>query len=76
MSFDDEEPISLSSHALAALAEFHAEKDAHRKTFEKLKTGVAPQSRSRVRGSSAPEETTMWKKKRTTPRTRTRISSR
>ncbi|EEU35042.1 uncharacterized protein NECHADRAFT_37472 [Fusarium vanettenii 77-13-4] len=35
---------SLSSHALAALAEFHAEKDAHRKTFEKLKTGAAPRA--------------------------------
>ncbi|KAH7212365.1 putative N6-adenine methyltransferase-domain-containing protein [Fusarium oxysporum Fo47] len=44
MSFDDEEPISLSSHALAALAEFHAEKDAHEKTFEKLRTGAAPRA--------------------------------
>ncbi|KAF4463579.1 NADH-ubiquinone oxidoreductase 40 kDa subunit mitochondrial [Fusarium albosuccineum] len=35
---------SLSSHALAALAEFHAEKDAHRKTFEQLKTGAAPRA--------------------------------
>ncbi|KAM0262821.1 hypothetical protein ACHAPA_009054 [Fusarium lateritium] len=44
MSFDDEEPISLSSHALAALAEFHAEKDAHEKNFEKLRTGAAPRT--------------------------------
>ncbi|CCT67460.1 probable NADH2 dehydrogenase (ubiquinone) 40K chain [Fusarium fujikuroi IMI 58289] len=44
MSFEDEEPISLSSHALAALAEFHAEKDAHEKTFEKLRTGAAPRA--------------------------------
>ncbi|WZH46522.1 Protein-lysine N-methyltransferase EFM5 [Fusarium acuminatum] len=44
MSFDDEEPISLSSHALAALAEFHAEKDAHEKNFEKLRTGAAPRA--------------------------------
>jgi hypothetical protein len=35
---------SLSSHALAALAEFHAEKDAHEKTFEKLRTGAAPRT--------------------------------
>ncbi|KAF5548463.1 NADH-ubiquinone oxidoreductase 40 kDa subunit mitochondrial [Fusarium napiforme] len=35
---------SLSSHALAALAEFHAEKDAHEKTFEKLRTGAAPRA--------------------------------
>ncbi|KAF4983817.1 hypothetical protein FZEAL_854 [Fusarium zealandicum] len=44
MSFDDDEPIILSSHALAALAEFHAENDARRKTFEKLKTGPAPKA--------------------------------
>ncbi|GKU02678.1 nadh-ubiquinone oxidoreductase 40 kda mitochondrial [Fusarium langsethiae] len=44
MSFDGEEPISLSSHALAALAEFHAEKDAHEKTFQKLRTGAAPRT--------------------------------
>ncbi|CEI40126.1 unnamed protein product [Fusarium venenatum] len=44
MSFDDEEPISLSSHALTALAEFHAEKDAHEKTFQKLRTGAAPRA--------------------------------
>ncbi|KAF5677287.1 nadh-ubiquinone oxidoreductase 40 kda mitochondrial [Fusarium heterosporum] len=36
--------LSLSSHALAALAEFHAEKDAHEKTFEKLRTGAAPRA--------------------------------
>ncbi|KAI6748459.1 hypothetical protein HG530_015495 [Fusarium avenaceum] len=35
---------SLSSHALAALAEFHAEKDAHEKNFEKLRTGAAPRT--------------------------------
>ncbi|KAJ4118672.1 Protein-lysine N-methyltransferase efm5 [Fusarium equiseti] len=44
MSFSDEEPISLSSHALAALAEFHAEKDAHERNFEKLRTGAAPRA--------------------------------
>ncbi|KAM5341641.1 hypothetical protein ACJ41O_014672 [Fusarium nematophilum] len=38
---------SLSSHALAALAEFHAEKDAHRKTFEKFKAGAAPRAGAR-----------------------------
>ncbi|KAM0243867.1 hypothetical protein ACHAP5_006819 [Fusarium lateritium] len=36
--------LSLSSHALAALAEFHAEKDAHEKNFEKLRTGAAPRT--------------------------------
>ncbi|KAM0360260.1 hypothetical protein HYE67_006356 [Fusarium culmorum] len=36
--------LSLSSHALAALAEFHAEKDAHEKTFQKLRTGAAPRA--------------------------------
>ncbi|KAM5366380.1 hypothetical protein ACJZ2D_010571 [Fusarium nematophilum] len=39
--------LSLSSHALAALAEFHAEKDAHRKTFEKFKAGAAPRAGAR-----------------------------
>jgi hypothetical protein len=29
---------------LAALAEFHAEKDAHEKNFEKLRTGAAPRA--------------------------------
>lgn len=29
---------------MAALAEFHAEKDAHEKTFEKLRTGAAPRA--------------------------------
>ncbi|OLN87651.1 Protein-lysine N-methyltransferase EFM5 [Colletotrichum chlorophyti] len=33
----DDEPLTLSSHALAALAEFNAEKDAHQEKFEKLK---------------------------------------
>ncbi|KAK7426323.1 Protein-lysine N-methyltransferase efm5 [Neonectria magnoliae] len=41
MADSDDEPITLSSRALAALAEFHAEKDAHQQTFEKLKTGIA-----------------------------------
>ncbi|TDZ35115.1 Protein-lysine N-methyltransferase EFM5 [Colletotrichum spinosum] len=36
-SDSDDEPITLSSHALAALAEFNAEKDAHHEKFEKLK---------------------------------------
>ncbi|RFN52020.1 nadh-ubiquinone oxidoreductase 40 kda subunit, mitochondrial [Fusarium flagelliforme] len=36
--------LSLSSHALAALAEFHAEKDAHERNFEKLRTGAAPRA--------------------------------
>ncbi|KAM0277542.1 hypothetical protein ACHAQH_005741 [Verticillium albo-atrum] len=36
MADSDDEPIALSSHALAALAEFNAEKDAHQKRFEEL----------------------------------------
>ncbi|KAF7544261.1 hypothetical protein G7Z17_g10095 [Cylindrodendrum hubeiense] len=36
----DDEPITLSSHALAALAEFQAEKDVRQQNFEKLKTGI------------------------------------
>jgi hypothetical protein len=35
---------SLSSHALTALAEFHAEKDAYERTFQKLRTGAAPRA--------------------------------
>ncbi|KAI5460255.1 putative N6-adenine methyltransferase-domain-containing protein [Mariannaea sp. PMI_226] len=37
MSDSDDEPITLSSHALAALAEFQSEKDDHLKKFERLK---------------------------------------
>ncbi|KAH6989443.1 putative N6-adenine methyltransferase-domain-containing protein [Ilyonectria sp. MPI-CAGE-AT-0026] len=40
MSDSDDEPITLSSHALAALAEFEAEKDASQQKFEKLRTGI------------------------------------
>lgn len=29
---------------MAALAQFHAEKDAHERTFEKLRTGAAPRA--------------------------------
>ncbi|KAG7105010.1 Protein-lysine N-methyltransferase EFM5 like protein [Verticillium longisporum] len=36
MDDSDDEPLALSSHALAALAEFNAEKDAHQKRFEEL----------------------------------------
>ncbi|KAK1673063.1 putative N6-adenine methyltransferase-domain-containing protein [Colletotrichum godetiae] len=36
ISDSDDEPITLSSHALAALAEFKAEEDARQKEFEKL----------------------------------------
>ncbi|EXV06205.1 N6-adenine methyltransferase [Metarhizium robertsii] len=34
---DNDEPITLSAHALAALAEFNAERDAHQSKFEELK---------------------------------------
>ncbi|KEY64764.1 hypothetical protein S7711_05414 [Stachybotrys chartarum IBT 7711] len=37
MADSDDEPIALSAHTLAALAEFNAEKDAHAEKFEKLK---------------------------------------
>ncbi|KAM0324540.1 hypothetical protein ACHAQA_007925 [Verticillium albo-atrum] len=36
MSDSDDESLALSSHALAALAEFNAEKDAHKRRFEAL----------------------------------------
>ncbi|WYZ43045.1 hypothetical protein EsH8_VI_000744 [Colletotrichum jinshuiense] len=36
-SDSDDEPLTLSSHALAALAQFNAEKDSRREKFEKLK---------------------------------------
>ncbi|KPM38548.1 NADH-ubiquinone oxidoreductase subunit, mitochondrial [Neonectria ditissima] len=36
----DKEKREEKNHALAALAEFHAEKDAHQQTFEKLRTGI------------------------------------
>ncbi|KAM4062258.1 putative N6-adenine methyltransferase [Hirsutella rhossiliensis] len=39
----DDEPITLSSHALAALTEFNAEKDAHRARFEKLQAKAEAQ---------------------------------
>ncbi|KAH7129314.1 putative N6-adenine methyltransferase-domain-containing protein [Dactylonectria estremocensis] len=41
MSDSDDEPITLSGHALAALAEFKAEKHANEARFEELKTGIA-----------------------------------
>ncbi|KAG6018076.1 hypothetical protein E4U54_004615 [Claviceps lovelessii] len=34
---DDDEPLVLSDNALAALAEFHAERDAHESKFNELK---------------------------------------
>ncbi|KFG82414.1 N-6 adenine-specific DNA methyltransferase 2 [Metarhizium anisopliae] len=34
---DNDEPITLSAHALAALAEFNAERDVHQSKFEELK---------------------------------------
>jgi hypothetical protein len=40
---------------LAALAEFHAEKDAHEKTFEKLRTGAAPRTGAGL-GAIEPED--------------------
>ncbi|KAI0165075.1 putative N6-adenine methyltransferase-domain-containing protein [Hypoxylon sp. FL1284] len=40
MTYSDEEPITLSSHALAALQEFYGERDAHAEKFEKLKVAA------------------------------------
>ncbi|KAI1207776.1 putative N6-adenine methyltransferase-domain-containing protein [Annulohypoxylon truncatum] len=37
MADSDDEPITLSSHALSALQEFYGERDAHVEKFEKLK---------------------------------------
>ncbi|KAG8424247.1 S-adenosylmethionine-dependent lysine methyltransferase [Metarhizium acridum] len=34
---DNDEPITLSAHALAALAEFNAERDAHQSKYQELK---------------------------------------
>ncbi|KJZ76184.1 hypothetical protein HIM_04266 [Hirsutella minnesotensis 3608] len=36
MSDSDDEPITLSAHALAALTEFNAERDEHRARFDRL----------------------------------------
>ncbi|KAI9150165.1 Protein-lysine N-methyltransferase EFM5 [Paramyrothecium foliicola] len=40
MADSDDEPITLSAHTLAALAEFNAEKDARTEKFEKLKAAA------------------------------------
>ncbi|KAI1454628.1 putative N6-adenine methyltransferase-domain-containing protein [Annulohypoxylon moriforme] len=40
MADSDDEPITLSSHALSALQEFYGERDAHAEKFEKLKTAA------------------------------------
>ncbi|QPG93871.1 hypothetical protein C2857_003237 [Epichloe festucae Fl1] len=37
MMTNDDEPVVLSAHALAALAEFNAERDAHQSKFNELK---------------------------------------
>ncbi|KAI0106338.1 putative N6-adenine methyltransferase-domain-containing protein [Hypoxylon sp. NC0597] len=43
MADSDDEPITLSSHALAALQEFYGERDAHADKFEKLKAAAEEQ---------------------------------
>ncbi|KAI1385326.1 putative N6-adenine methyltransferase-domain-containing protein [Hypoxylon trugodes] len=43
MADSDEEPVTLSSHALAALQEFYGERDAHADKFEKLKAAAEEQ---------------------------------
>ncbi|KAI1483764.1 N(6)-adenine-specific DNA methyltransferase [Daldinia eschscholtzii] len=43
MADSDDEPITLSSHALAALQEFYGERDAHADKFEKLKAAAEDQ---------------------------------
>jgi hypothetical protein len=40
MADSDDEPIALSAHTLAALAEFNAEKDAHADKFAKLRAAA------------------------------------
>ncbi|KAI1136343.1 putative N6-adenine methyltransferase-domain-containing protein [Hypoxylon sp. FL0543] len=43
MADSDDEPITLSSHALSALQEFYGERDAHADKFEKLKAAAEEQ---------------------------------
>ncbi|OTA99949.1 hypothetical protein M426DRAFT_324687 [Hypoxylon sp. CI-4A] len=43
MTDSDDEPITLSSDALAALKEFYGERDAHAEKFEKLKAAAEEQ---------------------------------
>lgn len=43
MADSDDEPITLSSHALAALQDFYGERDAHADKFEKLKAAAEEQ---------------------------------
>ncbi|KAI1469427.1 N(6)-adenine-specific DNA methyltransferase [Daldinia caldariorum] len=43
MADSDDEPITLSSHALAALQEFYGERDARADKFEKLKAATEDQ---------------------------------
>ncbi|KAK6953382.1 hypothetical protein Daesc_005685 [Daldinia eschscholtzii] len=43
MADSDDEPITLSSHALAALQEFYGERDAHADKVEKLKAAAEDQ---------------------------------
>ncbi|KAI1399738.1 putative N6-adenine methyltransferase-domain-containing protein [Hypoxylon fuscum] len=46
MADSDDEPITLSSHALAALQDFYGERDAHAQKFEKLKAAAEEQHES------------------------------
>ncbi|XXH01190.1 hypothetical protein Hte_007544 [Hypoxylon texense] len=43
MADSDDEPIALSSHALAALQEFYGERNEHAEKFEKLKAAAEEQ---------------------------------
>lgn len=56
MTDSDDEPITLSSHALAALQEFYGERDAHADKFEKLKTAAEKQHDDAAATAGAPTQ--------------------
>ncbi|KAL5598506.1 hypothetical protein BROUX41_003557 [Berkeleyomyces rouxiae] len=58
-SDSDDEPITLSSHALAALAEFNAEKDAREEQFAKLQAAAEQDAAGRDAAAAATAPLTM-----------------
>ncbi|KAI2602679.1 putative N6-adenine methyltransferase-domain-containing protein [Hypoxylon sp. NC1633] len=54
MSGSDDEPMTLSSHTLAALQEFYGERDAHANKFEKLKAAAEQQHKDAADGAPEP----------------------